>query len=146
MVNTRIGGSQGSSTGAPGIPVSTQDPRSHYDPATTGYNPATGAAYAKPSAKSKGRDCRAPPPLSLKEKSKTDIVVATRSDRIWHTPNNVQRAEIEEATATSGTGDSSKSTTTEFSESSRRKAKRIGASVQVSTSDLVVDESTFAME
>ncbi|KAF7718310.1 Uncharacterized protein PECH_001101 [Penicillium ucsense] len=108
MVNTRIGGSQGSSTGAPGIPVSTQDPRSHYDPATTGYNPATGAAYAKPSAKSK----------------------ATRSDRIWHTPNTVQRAKIEEATATSGTGDSSKSTMTELSESSRRKAKRIGASVQ----------------
>ena len=51
MVNLRSGGSsQASSTGAPGLPVPMQDTRSHYDPATAGYNPATGAAYSKPSA------------------------------------------------------------------------------------------------
>ena len=40
--------SSGSSTGAPGFPIGSQDTRSQYDPATTGVNPSTGAAYQKP--------------------------------------------------------------------------------------------------
>ncbi|KAJ5902262.1 hypothetical protein N7495_002790 [Penicillium taxi] len=41
--------SHGSSTGAPGIPGKL-DTRSQYDPATTGYNSATGSGYTSSSA------------------------------------------------------------------------------------------------
>ncbi|KAJ6019547.1 hypothetical protein N7499_009489 [Penicillium canescens] len=40
----------GSSTGSPGIPTGMKDSRSDYDPATKGYNPATGSSYEKPTA------------------------------------------------------------------------------------------------
>ncbi|KAJ6145529.1 hypothetical protein N7470_009424 [Penicillium chermesinum] len=40
--------SHGSSTGAPGIPTGLHDSRNDYNPATKGYNPATGANYSKP--------------------------------------------------------------------------------------------------
>jgi hypothetical protein len=40
----------GSSTGSPGFPTSMKDSRSDYNPATKGYNPATGASYEKPTA------------------------------------------------------------------------------------------------
>ncbi|KAJ5291851.1 hypothetical protein N7478_001102 [Penicillium angulare] len=42
----------GSSTGAPGVPSISRDQRNQYDPATTGYNSATGAGYKIPSASS----------------------------------------------------------------------------------------------
>jgi len=40
--------SYGSSTGVPGFPTGSQDTRSQYNPATSGYNPSTGAGYEKP--------------------------------------------------------------------------------------------------
>lgn len=123
----RAGGSQGSSTGAPGLPVSMQDTRSHYDPATTGYNPATGASYSKPSAgKSQEETYNPNAPSNSYDR------MAGQDDRIQNAPSTVQRAGLEEAAATSKTDKASESRATSASENLGRKVKGVGASVHVS--------------
>lgn len=130
MVNPRAGGSQGSSTGAPGIPVATQDTRSHYDPTTTGYNPATGAAYSKALA---GQ--------SHQETSYQPTTTATpvgydrpdgQDDRIGYASSTVQRPEMEEAAATSKMDTASESRAVRAAEDVGRKVKEAGATVHVS--------------
>lgn len=131
MVTTRrAGGSQGSSTGAPGIPVPTQDTRSHYDPATTGYNPATGASYSKtkPATNQPNEGNYNP-----NAPSNSYDQMETQDDRIQHAPSTVQRAEMEEAAATSKTDTASQSRATRASEDLGRKVKGVGASVHVSS-------------
>ncbi|EPS25852.1 hypothetical protein POX_c04231 [Penicillium oxalicum] len=131
MVNTRVGGSHGSSTGAPGIPVPTQDPRSHYDPTTTGYNPATGAAYSKPTSH---QNDNANELYWSHQQSHNEDRSTGQDDRSWHTPNTVQRADIEEATTTSQTDTASKSTASSgLTGALGRKTRGVGASVLVST-------------
>lgn len=60
--NSRTGVASGSSTGAPGFPTGTADPRAQYDRQKSGYNPATGSGYAKPAASdsygTSGQDAR----------------------------------------------------------------------------------------
>jgi hypothetical protein len=132
MVTTsRAGGSQGSSTGAPGIPVPMQDTRSHYDPATTGYNPATGASYSKTNpATSQPHEETYNPNIP----SNSYDQMATQDDRIQYAPSTVQRAEMEEAAATSKTDTASESRATRASEDFGRKVRGVGASVHVSSS------------
>lgn len=123
----RAGGPQGSSTEAPGLPVPMQDTRSHYDPATTGYNPATGASYSKPSAgKPKEGTDKSNAPSNGYDR------LAGQDDRIQYAPSTVQRAEMEEAGATSKTDRASESRATRASENVGRKVKGVGASVHVS--------------
>ncbi|KAJ5358809.1 uncharacterized protein N7496_011222 [Penicillium cataractarum] len=120
----RAGGSQGSSTGAPGIPVPMQDTRSHYDPATTGYNPATGASYSKPSAGKPREET-----YNQNAPSNSYDRTAGQDDRIQYAPSTVQRAEMEEAAATSKMDRASESRATRASEDLGRKVKGVGASV-----------------
>ncbi|KAF3398056.1 hypothetical protein F1880_005775 [Penicillium rolfsii] len=126
VTGPRAGGSQGSSTGAPGIPVSMQDTRSHYDPATTGYNPATGASYSKEKpALSQPHEGTYNPNIP----SNRNDQMATQDDRIHYAPNTVQRAETDEAAATSKTNTSSSSRATTATENLGRKVRGVGASV-----------------
>ncbi|KAJ5752532.1 hypothetical protein N7520_009449 [Penicillium odoratum] len=75
----------GSSTGSPGIPTSISDQRNQYDPATTGYNSATGAGYKRPS----GSDNYRPP-------SPTGSFDAPAGDsRISHAPSTAERVKME---------------------------------------------------
>ncbi|KAJ5449937.1 uncharacterized protein N7458_006386 [Penicillium daleae] len=124
MVAPRAGGSQGSSTGAPGIPVPMQDTRSHYDPVTTGYNPATGAAYHKPSVDQPQEGSYNP-----NAPSNSYDQTAGQDDRIQYAPSTVQRPELEEAAATSKTDRASESRARSASEDVGKTVKGVGASV-----------------
>lgn len=78
----------GSSTGAPGVPTSTIDQRNQYDPATTGYNSATGAGY-KTAAGGSDQDYYRPP-------SPTGSFDAPAGDpRIHHAPSTAERVKME---------------------------------------------------
>jgi hypothetical protein len=106
-----------------------QDTRSHYDPATTGYNPATGASYSKSKpATSQPHEGTYNPNAP----SNSYDQMATQDDRIQYAPSTVQRAETEEAAATSKTDTASESRATRASGDIGRKVKGIGASVHVS--------------
>lgn len=130
MVNPRAGGSHGSSTGAPGLPVPTQDTRSHYDPTTTGYNPATGAGYSKPSAGQSHQETGYQPTTTAAPTGYDHT--AGQDDRIGYAPSTVQRPEMEEAAATSKTNTASESRATRVGEDVGRKVKGVGATVHVS--------------
>ncbi|KAJ5663937.1 hypothetical protein N7507_004668 [Penicillium longicatenatum] len=78
----------GSSAGAPGIPTSMSDQRSQYDPATTGYNSATGAGY-KTAAGGSDQNYHRPP-------SPTGSFDAPAGDsRIQHAPSTAERVKME---------------------------------------------------
>lgn len=78
----------GSSTGAPGVPTSMSDQRNQYDPATTGYNSATGAGY-KTAAGGSYQDYYRPP-------SPTGSFDAPAGDsRIHHAPSTAERVKME---------------------------------------------------
>lgn len=130
MVNPRAGGSHGSSTGAPGIPVPTQDTRSHYDPATTGYNPATGAAYSKPSAGQSHQETGNQPTTTAAPTGYDRT--AGQDDRIGYAPSTVQRPEMEEAAASSKMDTASESRAARAGEDVGRQVKGVGATVHVS--------------
>ncbi|KAJ5166715.1 uncharacterized protein N7482_005496 [Penicillium canariense] len=122
MNNTKLGGPEGSSTGAPGAPLHTQDPRSQYNPTTTGYNPATGAGYSKPSAGGLNENQPTVPTNSYDR-------MAGQDERIQHAPSTVQRAQMGEAAATSKTDMKTDSPANRVSHDLGRKAQEIGASV-----------------
>ena len=130
MVNPRSGGSHGSSTGAPGIPVPTQDTRSHYDPTTTGYNPATGATYAKPSAGQSRQETDYQPTTTAAPTGYDRE--AGQDDRIGYAPSTEKRPEMEEAAATSKMDTASESRAARAGEDVGRKVKGVGATVHVS--------------
>ncbi|KAJ5553108.1 hypothetical protein N7494_002486 [Penicillium frequentans] len=78
----------GSSIGAPGVPTAMSDQRSQYDPATTGYNSATGAGY-KTAAGGSDQDYYRPP-------SPTGSFDAPAGDsRINHAPSTAERVKME---------------------------------------------------
>lgn len=78
----------GSSIGAPGVPTAMSDQRSQYDPATTGYNSATGAGY-KTAAGGSDQDYHRPP-------SPTGSFDAPAGDsRINHAPSTAERVKME---------------------------------------------------
>jgi hypothetical protein len=133
MVAPRAGGSQGSSTGAPGIPVPMQDTRSHYDPVTTGYNPATGAAYHKPSVDQPQEGSYNP-----NAPSNSYDQTAGQDDRIQYALSTVQRPELEEAAATSKTDRASEPRARSASEDVGKTVKGVGASVHVSFLSLIL--------
>ncbi|KAJ5577942.1 uncharacterized protein N7459_006906 [Penicillium hispanicum] len=93
--SNRAGISHGSSTGAPGDPLGSRDTRASYNPATEGYNPATGASYTKSSAGGPHQHHHQPasPPDSYDQTAGQDA-------RIQHAPSTVQRARIEDEAAT----------------------------------------------
>ncbi|KAJ5683018.1 hypothetical protein N7462_006183 [Penicillium macrosclerotiorum] len=115
----------GSSTGAPGAPLSTQDVRAHYDPTTSGFNSATGSGYTKSSTTGPHEHPHLPTP------SKSDNQMAGQDDRIRYAPNTVQRSALEDDSAGSS---SAKDARTEsragrMGEDVGRKAHGLGASI-----------------
>lgn len=81
----------GSSIGAPGVPTAMSDQRSQYDPATTGYNSATGAGY-KTAAGGSDQDYYRPA-------SPTGGFDAPAGDsRINHAPSTAERVRMEKET------------------------------------------------
>lgn len=128
---TRTNVAQGSSTGAPGAPLSTQDTRSQYDPATTGYNSATGAGYSTSSAGGPHHHHHQPP------SPPNDYDRGGQDDRIQYAPSTAQRVQMEDEAKTGSTASGQKDATTgpwsaRASEQAGRKAKGVMASVHVS--------------
>lgn len=119
---SRAGISHGSSTGAPGDPLGLRDTRSSYDPATTGYNPATGAGYSKSSAGGPHQHHHQPasPPNGYDQ-------TAGQDDRIQHAPSTVQRAKMEDEIA----GGSNQSRSARAGEDVGKGVKGVAASVHV---------------
>lgn len=82
--------SQGSSTGAPGIPTGLQDSRNEYNPATTGFNPATGAGYSKAS-----QEAQQPQQQTTVPSNSYDTSVKSDNIQPPPVPPRTQRAEFE---------------------------------------------------
>lgn len=89
----------GSSTGAPGVPSISRDQRNQYDPATTGYNPATGAGYkTSPASSSQTQEKE-----TEQEQEHYRPITPTKGydapagdDRINHAPSTADRVKMEQ--------------------------------------------------
>ena len=103
--SSRRGISHGSSTGSPGDPLGLRDTSSSYDPATSGYNSATGARYSKSSP------------------SNSYDQMAGQDDRIQYAPSTIQRAQVEDET--------NQSRSERTSENVGKGARGVAASVHV---------------
>lgn len=115
---TGAGIAHGSSTGAPGIPTGLQDRRAQYNPATTGVNPATGAAYTKSST---SKPDRASPSNSYD--------APAGDDRIQHAPSTAQRVQMEKEQEKAASRRGSKST--QIGQDAGQKVQGVMAGVHV---------------